>query len=991
MSLEKLKSAFSNLEKFNRTDLTKFDSGYDNIDRPDSSILPAKKGMDVNPLPATPKKIGQSINEFGATPQKPSVDVNQFGATPQKPSVDVNAFGATPEKKGRDVNAFGATPEKKGRDVNEFGATPQKPSVNVSIFDNSSKYSSRGEVQAKKIESGLGSGTVSIFDNSAKLKDTVENVGLTKADLSPKNNTSSIIVSPFAKFSTSMIDEETNMAIGGTELNPLPEPPSMNPIGELSTYAPTNMFELGSSDAPNINPFILSDLSLLETTLTDPSTDIRFTYGTGFPTNANTRLSISGQGFQASLNYIDGPTGAVISFDGSINKFGKLSEKLSSVGIDLPTIPFGAQINSPPPFLKYQDTVLELAGDTVRGIPGGFQYTPTNDDVESPLGIRGDNFGIPDYDNRTRGIVFQVLGGNQYESPIENDAKYGKFLEETAALQQVEQFNNQEMYIPAGILDASFTENQQIQFGQNDNYPDISYLSPVQNYQEFELSGPLANFRDSYLSAKEQVLGLASPKVTKKYMDMVKDGNIKGAASGFLEEINSTTGGAFNTLKQSDIVQEGSELIFGKKQEGVGDEPIVNQSPSIPLPSWGSKALSGVAGVAGGIAGTVGSFVTDTSAAVSNAFESISSEVVDFTSGLLGGLAPLANWGLAAIQSSVNVTTTDYGGQAQFKSGTPLRSASTITRPNLPTPLTRDITFQRGAASVAPETGDGSLLTSGDNSVPISKTYAEIGKNVGAVGASDFQPGRYAAATDEGGTFSKPLTKFYPNASMDETAGGDRITLAPIAKGKSLSSISQYKMEGGGNYVESEKNGLPFYIKDLRDNAYIILRGYFTEFSDTITPEWNSETYLGRSEAVHTYKSAAREISMTFQMFANTQSELDSMYGKVRRLQSLAYPEYEADKYLYGKIRMKPPIAQIRLGEVFGNNAGNLPGIFKSIGITWPETTVWEHKKGMRVPKLIEMNVTFVPIHKETPHKNTSFLGYVGGTGNDDISNSQIG
>ena len=27
MSLEKLKSAFSNLEKFNRTDLTKFDSG----------------------------------------------------------------------------------------------------------------------------------------------------------------------------------------------------------------------------------------------------------------------------------------------------------------------------------------------------------------------------------------------------------------------------------------------------------------------------------------------------------------------------------------------------------------------------------------------------------------------------------------------------------------------------------------------------------------------------------------------------------------------------------------------------------------------------------------------------------------------------------------------------------------------------------------------------------------------------------------------------
>ena len=396
------------------------------------------------------------------------------------------------------------------------------------------------------------------------------------------------------------------------------------------------------------------------------------------------------------------------------------------------------------------------------------------------------------------------------------------------------------------------------------------------------------------------------------------------------------------------------------------------------------SVIGGVGSVVGGVAG----FLDDATAAVDNAFESVSSQLVDFQSGILGGLAPLADWGLSAINSSVNVTTTDYGGQASFKSGTPLRSASSITRPNIPIGITRDILFARQAASTAPETGDGSILAGGTNNtsaVPVSKTYAEIGKNTGSPGTATFQPGRYASATDEGGTSGKPLTKFYPNQSIDETSGGDRITLAPLASGKSLSRIQAYKMEGGGNYVESEKNGLPFYIKDLRDNTYIILRGYTTEISDTVTPEWNSEVYLGRSEAVHVYKNASREISLSFKMFAQTQLELDAMYGKIRRLQSLAYPEYEADRYLHGKIRMKPPIAQIRLGEVFGNNSGNLTCIFKSVGLTFPEDNVWEHKKGMRVPKLVELTLTITPIHRETPHKNTAFQGYIGTTGADDL------
>ena len=68
------------------------------------------------------------------------------------------------------------------------------------------------------------------------------------------------------------------------------------------------------------------------------------------------------------------------------------------------------------------------------------------------------------------------------------------------------------------------------------------------------------------------------------------------AASAYLDDLNTATGGAFNTIGQSDLVQEGSELIFGQPQEGVGDEPITHQGFPIPMPAWGSKALNSVAG-----------------------------------------------------------------------------------------------------------------------------------------------------------------------------------------------------------------------------------------------------------------------------------------------------------------------------------------------------------------------------------------------------------
>mgnify|MGYP003154811063 CR=1 FL=1 len=208
-------------------------------------------------------------------------------------------------------------------------------------------------------------------------------------------------------------------------------------------------------------------------------------------------------------------------------------------------------------------------------------------------------------------------------------------------------------------------------------------------------------------------------------------------------------------------------------------------------------------------------------------------------------------------------------------------------------------------------------------------------------------------------------------------AGSDKMTIAPMLSGRTLSDAG-YDAAGDTNFVESEKNGMPFYIKDLRDNTYIIFRAFIDGITDTVSPSWTETAYVGRSESVFTYQSAAREISLNLHLVAQTHLELDHIYSKVRRLTSLCYPEYKADVNLYNKIRMKPPLVAFRIGDLFGNNTSNMNGFITGVTYTFPDNGPWEYRSGQRVPKMIDVTLGFKVLHGEAPNKNTNFHGYVG-------------
>ena len=209
---------------------------------------------------------------------------------------------------------------------------------------------------------------------------------------------------------------------------------------------------------------------------------------------------------------------------------------------------------------------------------------------------------------------------------------------------------------------------------------------------------------------------------------------------------------------------------------------------------------------------------------------------------------------------------------------------------------------------------------------------------------------------------------------------GDFMTLFPIKSGKDhlweAMELFDYMPTATGKY------GMPLYFQDLRDNSFILFRGYIDGITENLSPSWSSENYLGRSEPVYIYERSERIISFNLKLFAQTEDELDVLYTKKNKLTSLCYPEYKNDEGI-GKdfSRMKPPLTKFRIGDLYGTDGNELAGFIDSLSYTVEDASPWEIKHGKQVPKLMSVAITYKVIHLQPPSNATPFYGFVGTTG----------
>ena len=141
------------------------------------------------------------------------------------------------------------------------------------------------------------------------------------------------------------------------------------------------------------------------------------------------------------------------------------------------------------------------------------------------------------------------------------------------------------------------------------------------------------------------------------------------------------------------------------------------------------------------------------------------------------------------------------------------------------------------------------------------------------------------------------------------------------------------------------------------NKKFIIFRAILEGITDTITPEYSEERYIGRPDKLFTYQGVDRSLSFTFSIYPKTKQELPVLMEKLNYLIGLCYPSFTTGD------RMVTPFIDLTLGDMFVST----PGILSSLTVTVEEASTWEITDGLQFPHFIKAACEFRHIGKHVP------------------------
>jgi len=148
-------------------------------------------------------------------------------------------------------------------------------------------------------------------------------------------------------------------------------------------------------------------------------------------------------------------------------------------------------------------------------------------------------------------------------------------------------------------------------------------------------------------------------------------------------------------------------------------------------------------------------------------------------------------------------------------------------------------------------------------------------------------------------------------------------------------------------------NGTP----DL--NRIIQFRGTVNGITETFSPSWNGIKYPGRADKSYMYEEFERTLSFNFKAYAQSRSEMKTMWQKIATLAKLTLPTYGSDTYT-------GHICYFRLGQLWGNGTAGIPTLITSLTYTIPDDMSWELNQDGELAELamgmdIAVSLTILP------------------------------
>jgi len=193
----------------------------------------------------------------------------------------------------------------------------------------------------------------------------------------------------------------------------------------------------------------------------------------------------------------------------------------------------------------------------------------------------------------------------------------------------------------------------------------------------------------------------------------------------------------------------------------------------------------------------------------------------------------------------------------------------------------------------------------------------------------------------------------------------------PVKGDKGTSNVNRTNMTRYGTTEPEKTEGLiPFRFKDVLNDKLIVFDAILSGITDTITPEYSSEKYIGRPESVYVYQGVGRSVSFTFDVYPSTRQEMPVLWEKLNYLVGLCYPNWVDSPYAgvqvedINPITMVSPICELTIGDMYNET----PGYLSSLTMTVQDGTTWEFEENLKLPHYIQVAVEFVYIGKYLPN-----------------------
>ena len=186
-------------------------------------------------------------------------------------------------------------------------------------------------------------------------------------------------------------------------------------------------------------------------------------------------------------------------------------------------------------------------------------------------------------------------------------------------------------------------------------------------------------------------------------------------------------------------------------------------------------------------------------------------------------------------------------------------------------------------------------------------------------------------------------------------------------------NFSKVPVEGNLSYkisddLSDELSLIPFCITSINpeERTYLNFEANLESYDDSYSGNWSGAQYVGRGEQFYTYTGFTRDINFAFKVVARKADDLRYIYSKLNVLCSSTAPTYDGGNYF-----MRGTLGSITIGDLVSNQVG----FFKSVKISWKTDYPWEignvHSswkgqigtKIIRVPHLLDVSVSFTPIH----------------------------